>query len=196
MTLNANRNFSYDYTGGFIFDTQGYNVTWNGQLVNNGYVGTFTKKGSGLLVLGGSNASTFTSGSYTVAGGVLRARDGVGISANNISLTGGEWESDTSITRALGTGASQVQLSGSSGFSAFGSSINVSLSGGTLLHWGSTAGFNPSLLVLNAATANNALNFQNALDFAEQPGPSKSTPARAIPPPSAARSAIRPAPPV
>ena len=36
LTLNANRNFSFDYTGGFTLDTQGYTVAWNGQLVNNG----------------------------------------------------------------------------------------------------------------------------------------------------------------
>ena len=165
FTLNANRNFSFRYAGGFTLDTQGYAVTWNGQMLSNGNNGTFKKMGSGLLVLGGSNASTFTSGSYTVAAGVLRADDGLGISALNVNLTGGEWESDSSITRALGSGTSQVRLSGISGFSAFGNPVNINLGGvAGSVTWGNT-GFTPTTLVLNAATANNTLNFQNALDL-------------------------------
>jgi autotransporter-associated beta strand protein len=165
FTLNANRNFSFDYTGGFNFDTQGYSVTWNGQLVNNGYTGTFTKKGSGLLVMGGNNTATFTNGSYVVAGGVLRADDGQAISELNVNLTGGEWETDTSITRPVGSGTGQVQLSGTSGFSAYGSPININLGGAAgMVTWGNT-GFTPAVFVLNATTANNTINFQNPIDL-------------------------------
>ncbi len=165
FTLDANRNFSFDYTGGFTLDTQGYTVTWNGQLVSNGYTATFTKKGSGLLIMGGSNSATFTNGSYVVAGGVLRADDGAAISSVNVNLTGGEWESDAPITRPLGSGTGQVQLSGTSGFSAYGNAINVNLGGAaSTVTWGNT-GFTPSVLVLGASTANSALNFQNAIDL-------------------------------
>ena len=55
-----------------------------------------------------------------VAGGVLRADEGVGISTNNVNLTGGVWETDASISRALGSGTARCSYSGNSGFSAYG----------------------------------------------------------------------------
>jgi fibronectin-binding autotransporter adhesin len=145
-------------------------TTVNGGILQAGAgSASVTQSGLGRLVLGGS--STYT-GNTSVSNGVFRANDGAGLpsggTAGNLSLSGsGVWESGADITRALGTGAGQVQLaSGITGFSAYGAPINVNLGGGTPITWGTTPGFSPTGtvgLVLNAATANNTINFQNNL---------------------------------
>jgi autotransporter-associated beta strand protein len=125
---------------------------------------TITKSGAGVLVLTGANTYT---GPTLVTGGTLRAQDGMGLTAgSNLVLSGGVFETSGSFTRALGAGAGQVQLTGSaSGFSAFGGALQVNLGGsGELVTWGSPF-FDPSALVLNAASADSALEFQNDLDL-------------------------------
>jgi fibronectin-binding autotransporter adhesin len=129
--------------------------------------GAVNKTGGGTLFL--SNVNTFTN-NPSVTGGALRAVDGVGLPSNvNLTLNGGSWEPTTAtLTRALGTGAGQIRLTGgASGFSAFGQTLNVDVGGngtgtGPALTWGNV-NFNPSSLILNAATANSTLDLKNAL---------------------------------
>lgn len=127
----------------------------------------FTKAGTGTQILTGTNAYT---GTTTVAMGILRANDGVGLpTASNLTInggTGGAFETGANFTRPLGTGAGQVRVpGGTSGFSANGAAVTVTLgTAGSTLQWGG-ADFNPSALILNASTANNTLAFQHSLDF-------------------------------
>ena len=132
-----------------------------------GGAGAITKAGSGVLVLPVANSY---SGNTTVTGGVLRAADGVGLPASsNLNLNGGVWETSANVTRGVGTGAGQVQISGGvSGFSARGGAVTVSLGGigtPTALTWGDAA-FNPSALLLNnAGTADSTITFANSIDL-------------------------------
>lgn len=125
---------------------------------------SLAKSGAGILALTGSNTY---SGATTVAGGVLRATDGVGLPATTgLTLAGGVWETNANITRTSGAGGGQVQLTGgASGFSANGAPVNVNLGGSaaTLL-WGDPA-FDPAALVLNDASADSLLDFQNGIDL-------------------------------
>jgi fibronectin-binding autotransporter adhesin len=131
--------------------------------------GAFTKTGGGALAL--TATQTYTGGA-TVSGGALRAVDGVGLPANVLlTLNGGAWEPMTAtVTRVLGVANGNVRLTGgASGFSAFGTPLIVDIGGdgtgsGGQLTWGST-NFNQSSLVLNATTANAALEFKNAINL-------------------------------
>lgn len=122
-----------------------------------------SKSGAGVLILAGDN--TYTGATYILEG-TVRAQDGVGLSDSNLVLNGGVFESSGSFVRALGTGNNQVQiLGGSSSFSAHGGALVVNLGGaGATLQWGSAL-FKPAALVLNASTADSALDFQNGLDL-------------------------------
>jgi autotransporter-associated beta strand protein len=82
-------------------------------------------------------------------------------------MSNGTWETGLNVTRALGTAADQVQITGgNSGFGAFGAPIFVNLGGvSSPITWG-TGGFSPSILQLNAPTSNNTIDFQNPVDFA------------------------------
>lgn len=138
-------------------------LTINSIISDNGSATALTKVGAGVLVLTGDN--TYTGSTYLLEG-VLRATDGLGLAEGNLALNGGVLETSGSFTRALGTGANQVQITGGvSGFSARDGALTVNLGGaGATLQWGSSF-FNPSTLVLNATTANSALDFQNGLDL-------------------------------
>jgi fibronectin-binding autotransporter adhesin len=134
-----------------------------------GATGMVTKAGPGVLVLNPGSANTFP-GRFVIAGGVLRADDGWGMSAaGNAMLSGGVWESGmdsafTNITRVVGAGANQVQLTNSAGFSAYGHDVTVSLGGdpAAALTWGG-ASFGPANFILNEGTANSKLTFRNPL---------------------------------
>lgn len=135
------------------------------QLVDNGGATGLTKNGPGVLHVTGGSAYT---GLTRIEEGVLRAADGTGLPAGSaLLLNGGAFESTTgAFNRSLGDTAGQVRLAaGSSGFSAFGSPLTVNLGGAAAsITWGS-AFFNPSALVLNAASADSALDFLNPLDL-------------------------------
>ncbi len=83
------------------------------------------------------------------------------------------FESATNVTRALGTGAGQVQLTGGvAGFSANNASsgatpvtFNLGGAGATLQFENSSGTLSPGVLVLNASTANTGLILTNGLDL-------------------------------
>ncbi len=134
-------------------------------LVDHSGATSLTKTGNGLLVLSGANSHT---GVTRVLEGVLQTVDGAGLpSASPLLLSGGALRTPAaSFTRAVGTGAGQISVTGgASGFSAGSTALSVNLGGsGAELTWGSTH-FDPAALLLNATGATAALDFQNGLDL-------------------------------
>ena len=131
-----------------------------------------TKQGPGTQVFTGNNTYT---GNTTIQGGVLRANDGQGLpSASPLVLAGGVLEGigTTSFTRALGTGAGQVNWTAAGGFSATGGKMTVNLGGaGAGVTW-STGGFvsGSNALILSGATATNVTEFVNPIDVGDAGG--------------------------
>lgn len=175
MTANAGSGASL-ITGGSIRGTAGGELTVSqfntagtlqiaSAIADNTSATGFGKSGAGLLILSGANTYT---GITRVSEGVLRAADGIGLPTGSaLLLNGGVFESTaSSFNRALGTAVGTVRLTGSAaGFSAAGTAVTVNLGGsGATVQWGG-ANFDPSTLILNAATATAALNFVNDLDL-------------------------------
>ena len=158
---------------------------------------SLVKAGAGTWVLDGTAGNTYT-GTTTINGGVLRdaTTTGNGVSAaSEIIINTGVYESATNITRALGTGASQLEITGLAGtgagvtgtglaaqglgiagFSSNGASggITVTITDASGGGAGSdaantlvfgTSTFNPSLFILNQYTANSALTLTDNLDL-------------------------------
>lgn len=122
-----------------------------------------TKAGPGTVVLTGTNV---TSGNTTLNGGVLRATDGTGLSATSLlTINNGVFETGAAtFTRTIGTSGGNVRITGgTSGFSANGGAVSVTLGGGQLV-WDSV-NFKPEVFVLNEHTANNTLELTNAIDL-------------------------------
>jgi len=150
-------NGSVDVAGGAALTISGVNA------------GRMLKSGDGLLVI--ASASGY-SGDTTVAGGALRAADGVGLpAASTLRLRGGVLETSGTLARALGAASGQVNWSdgvdgGSGGFAAHGGALDVTLSGGAALVWGS-GGFVPdgAALVLGSATADDRVTLSNPIDL-------------------------------
>ena len=116
--------------------------------------GGIVKNGSGKLSFNNANANTYT-GPTTINGGVLMMANNIAsIGSGNVTLSGGVLECywGLSLTRALGAGDGQIQLSGgASGFGENGTgqtfTINFGNNAANEAVWGSTY-FNPSTLVL------------------------------------------------
>ena len=103
------------------------------------------------------HVNSYTGGT-TIYAGMLRAVDGVSLpTSGNLNVQGGVFEiaGASSFTRSLGTGSGQLQFSGTSGLSAYGTAgVTVNLGGaGATINWGS-GGFNPSQFILGASTGN------------------------------------------
>ncbi|OYW42410.1 MAG: hypothetical protein B7Z45_02050, partial [Azorhizobium sp. 12-66-6] len=155
-TLNFNRTDSY---GGTVSN----NISGTGAV-------TLTQ---GALTLSGTNTYT---GTTTVSGGVLKLSSagalsgGIGTTGgtSNLTLSGGVVGLATGdFTRALGTGATQVQFTGSGGFAAYGADRSVNFGGaGATVTWGS-GGFVPngSSLILGAADSDKKITLENAINF-------------------------------
>ncbi len=141
------------------------NATLNGALTTSTGTASLIKVGNGLLVLTGTNTYN---GTTTITTGTLRADSGVGLSPNtNLSVAGGIYESAANLTRALGTGAGQLQIPGPNPgqFNANNASITLALTnGGSPITWGSAA-FAPSTIIFNTGTTGN-ITFTPDLDLA------------------------------
>lgn len=151
-----------------------------GDLVNNGAVnfnrsnaytyagdisgsGAVVKSAAGTVTLSGTNTYT---GTTTISGGALAGN----ISANNLVLNGGVFETSGSFTRSLGIGAGQVQWAAGAngGFSAQGGALNVTLAGApATLVWDSTTNFvsGAGQLLFGSTTADSAVTFTHNIDL-------------------------------
>ena len=156
--------------GGFLLTVGGTGSTTVSGAIGGG--GGLTKTGAGILTLSGGNGYL---GATTVTGGVLRLSNATALSGGigatggttSLSMNGGYVElANGNFQRGLGTGDDQVQITGgASGFSANGGARIVNLGGASApVTWG-TGSFLPSTFVLNGTTANNTLDFQNAIDL-------------------------------
>jgi autotransporter-associated beta strand protein len=136
--------------------------------------GTLTKTGSGTLTLTSSNSHN---GATSVSGGVLRLDHstalpgGIGASGgtSSLNLSGGVVGLGAgNFTRGLGTGANQVQFTGSGGFAAFGADRTVNLGGASAGVTWASGSFIPdgSSLILGAAGATHKVDFQNPINLA------------------------------
>lgn len=130
-------------------------------------VGSMTKSGVGVWTLSGSNSY---SGETRLNAGVLRLKSEDALSQqSNLVFNGGVLELGAAdFTRAVGTGAGQVQFAGFGGFSAHGGNRIVDLGGsGATVTWGS-GGFVPtnSAFRLSSTTADGTVEFRNAIDLA------------------------------
>lgn len=174
--------FSSTYTLG----TVGQSITLNaaGMTMNSGagavtFVspitgsGSITVNGTGRLVLGASGTvpAHSYSGTTTINGGVTMFSGNTGnLSANgNIVLNGGILESywTGGLTRALGTGANQLAITGGeSGFGMNGNNGCTFNLGGTAIVWGS-ANFNPTKFVLQSQYSqnNSAVTFSSPINL-------------------------------
>jgi autotransporter-associated beta strand protein len=182
LIFSAAGSGNYLLTGGTLNLTGGTITANEDATIQSVIAGTagVTKAGAGTLTLSGSNTYT---GATVVSGGVLRLNSasalpgGMSISGgtSNLTIGGGIVEvTDISmgISRGLGTGPTQVQFTGSGGFSAYCNQPNealyagVYLSNGATLTWG-VGGFVPdgSELWLSSADSNAAVNFQNPINL-------------------------------
>ena len=162
----------YSLLGSASFGTGclfGFDTTAGDKVIDNDMTSPlgFLKMGVNTLKLEGTNA---WAGGSVVYKGVLQADFGVGLpNTTNVTLKGGTLSSESgSITTALGTGSGQINIASGydAGFSAYGTPLTVNIGGSSsTLQWG-TAGFNPSILLLNEIGADNPLTFENALDIA------------------------------
>ena len=144
---------------GPLINTQGTaNLTLTGSSLGDGtvsltaantYNGTTTYSSGVTVRL--ENAAALPSGNLTLAGnGVL------GLGAGNASFT-----------RALGTGANQIQLTNGGGFAAFGGNKTVNLGGaGATVTWGAGNFLqSASSLTLGDTNSDSTLDFQNGIDL-------------------------------
>lgn len=138
------------------------------QIVDNGALDlALVQAGTGTTTLTHAN-NTYTGKTY-VTGGVLRVDQVGALSASsNLVLDGGVLGLNygTTFTRTLGTGAGQVQFTGSGGFAAYGADRTVSLNSGAALAWG-LGGFVPGsdMLLFGSHDATHTLIFTNAIDL-------------------------------
>ena len=149
-------------------------------------LGTLTGSGNGsslswLKAGPGTLAFTCASNTYSlrteIAGGALRAVDGLALPTNSfLRLNGGVLESTGTFSRALGanpangvTGGSQFRWSGSGGFAAQGGPLTVDVNGGgpDALVWNSTANFlaNNQTNIFGSITADSTVTFIDNIDL-------------------------------
>lgn len=156
---------------GFLIGGSGRTIV-TGNIVNSGSSGNapMTFNGSGVVVLSGSNSYL---GATTINGGGIVRLDsaqalpgGIGssgglsnllVSNGIVGLAAGDF------TRGTGTGPSQVNLSGTSGFAAYGGNRTVNLGGASgTVAW--TAGqFVSGNMLLSAVDADGTIDFQNPI---------------------------------
>ncbi len=161
--------------GGGNLEFQGSTTIITGLISGPG--GLITNLNAGQLLNIKNTGNTF-SGPILIKGGMLADGDayntqgvpgGVGSynGLGNIEITNGTLGVPYHFGRYLGTGASQIQITGgTSGFTAYGGAPTFTINGSAAYEvvWGSPY-FQPATLVLNDVQANAAFNFQNRLDL-------------------------------
>lgn len=163
---NANTVFTQNSASDTTFST-----------VIGGGTNGLTKTGAGRLILTAKNTYT---GNTVVTGGTLRFGNtwsntwtGANASLNsssNLEINNGIVEAYYSNTRALGSGAGEMQITGGrSGFSLLQGDAYSSIfwnfgNSATTVTWGSTS-FSPTTLVLNDAGATSTLRMNNPFNL-------------------------------
>jgi fibronectin-binding autotransporter adhesin len=126
-----------------------------------------TKSGSSSYFL--NVASIASSGSVGINGGVLALQSGTALVGGVIGFNGGVLAAGGTFSRALGTGATNVVLSGSAGagFAAYSTSGSNALTVSTALGtWGATSALaNGAPLILGASIANNIVTLSGTLNL-------------------------------
>ncbi len=141
--------------------TAAIDATLSGNLTDTG-VGGLIKTGTGTLNLTGTNDYT---GATEIRGGALRGTISTGA---NLQLNGGVREINADLGPTLGTGANQVQWTGSGGFAAETGDRRLRLNGSTTaVTWGTTSGFvaDGSTLILGSTSATGTLQFDTAINL-------------------------------
>ncbi|MGC3967477.1 MAG: autotransporter-associated beta strand repeat-containing protein [Pirellulales bacterium] len=152
----ASHTITSDVTGAIDYVKVGAGIT--SMLTGNSYTGTtYINEGVFRNVIG-SRARGLGTGNLVFGG-----------SPNTLAA----YENDADFTRALGTGAGQVQVlggggvgNGSAGFNAYGAPIDLNFggAGGTIV-WGS-AYFNPGIFAMNSGGAStHAVTLVNSIDL-------------------------------
>lgn len=145
----------------------------------NGAVTAATGSGFGLLIRRASNQGVIFTNTSNYWEGVTQLHDGSHYfhagalpSATNLSLanSASAWfESNGTFTRAVGTGAGQVQFNSTAGringFAARGGDLTVNLGGASgSVTWGA-GGFTPAILGLAGANATGTVTWQNPINL-------------------------------
>jgi autotransporter-associated beta strand protein len=124
------------------------------------------KSDAGRWILSGSNTYT---GATSINDGVLQAVDGTGLPTTSIlQLRGGVFQSSGTFSRNVSTAAGAVNWSTSSGgFAAIGAPLVLNLNGGNgSLTWnGSSMVQTGQTLIFGSTTADNLVDWQNALNL-------------------------------
>ncbi len=160
LDITLNDNLTVRMAGG----TDPSTMTFAGILSGSGGL---TKEGYELtLVLTGNNTST---GTNTLAGGLLRIDHTGALGSGNLTLANGILglaAGDLTI-RTVGTGTNQVSWAGSAGFAAFGGNRTVSFgTPGTSIVWSATNFVGAdNTLILGHATADATLIWDQALNL-------------------------------
>lgn len=172
-------------TAGAASGYQIYDIAWSFNTIrsviadNGGNPVSLVKTAGNTSRFLGNN--TYTGTTYINEGmfqDIIGARNQVALGSGNLTFGGGQnqqavYENDADFTRALGTGAGEVQLigggvglgSGSSGFGAYGAPIDLNFGGaGATVTWGS-ATFNPGVFTLNGGNAAHVLTMINPIDL-------------------------------
>jgi autotransporter-associated beta strand protein len=162
-TGNVTGTRSITMTGAGTFDIAiGRTVEQSGAISGNG---ALSLTGFGSLILSGSGSNG--TGATNIAG-ILSIRGTVALGSGNLALNTGILElGNSNFTRALGTGANQVNMNNAAGFAAYGADRFVNLGGsGSTVTWGAgnfiAAG---SPLYFGTLTADHTLDFQNGINL-------------------------------
>ncbi len=125
--------------------------------------GGLTKSAGNFLVLTGANTY---SGVTSIPSGAIRVAKSGTIGTGNLTLSGGQYFPEATFTRAIGTGAGQVQLTaGNTGFGTIGQDLAVNFGGANApVVWG-TGGFNPAQFTLSSTSSTGTVTVANPFDF-------------------------------
>jgi autotransporter-associated beta strand protein len=128
--------------------------------------GGINKTGEGTLSLTANNTYT---GATQISGGALRTSNTNQIDGTNLQLNGGVLElAGFNMTRNLGTGADQLQWTGSGGFAAVGANRTVQINNSTAaVTWGTTANFvgANNQLIFGSRSSDFTLQFDSGLNL-------------------------------